>query len=216
MFDAGRLLLIKKLRAPLSIAVFVFFCAGYYFYSNSFLQPVWLASFYLEQGNNKRIISVLSPFISSADAPPDIYYLMSTAYRNMDELEKAIAICRKGLEKYPESSKLLNSLGWAYINTAQPAKAKDCFESALQNEPDNGMSYLGMAHVCLLKRKFSRARTHLVRVINTEKDPYYFFLMGETYRFPRDYQKAVKWYRTTLRRFPCSSYGYIGIGYVLT
>ena len=90
----------------------------------------------IEQGDNVRAVNILSAAL--ADRPtPDTYLLLSRAYGNMREWQKAEDVLRQAIERYPQDPQFLNQLADLYLTNNNPDSAKDALRGALGVDPDN-------------------------------------------------------------------------------
>jgi hypothetical protein len=67
--------------------------------------------------------------------------------RRQGQAERAVEICREGLERYPEQLSARVTLGWALVDLTRYEEAKPEFEYVLRRAPDNLLAIRGMAHL---------------------------------------------------------------------
>ena len=76
------------------------------------------------------------------DEEGEIYFSLYFCYNALDDKEKAAAILEEGVQKYPENSKVLESLITVYTEVGKdPAEIIKLTEAAIANDPTNPINY---------------------------------------------------------------------------
>ena len=68
-------------------------------------------------------------------------------FRRSGDLDKAIALCREGLKKFPDHVSARVTLGWALLDKGQYDEARAELEQALKRAPDNLAAIRGLAEL---------------------------------------------------------------------
>jgi tetratricopeptide (TPR) repeat protein len=68
-------------------------------------------------------------------------------YRRAGDLDRAIALCREGLKKFPDHVSARVTLGWALLDQKKYEEAQVELESALKRAPDNLAAIRGLAEL---------------------------------------------------------------------
>ncbi len=82
----------------------------------------------LKAGDYQQAEELYEPFVKGEDPPFSVLYNYGMALFNQNKLEQAIESLNQALEKNPDSSKVLLTLGLAYRGRGEMEKAKECFE----------------------------------------------------------------------------------------
>lgn len=68
-------------------------------------------------------------------------------FRRAGDLDRAIALCRDGLQRFPEQLSARVTLGWALLDKGQYDAARDELEQVLRKAPDNLAAIRGLAEL---------------------------------------------------------------------
>jgi len=68
-------------------------------------------------------------------------------FRRAGDLERAIALCREGLHRYPDHLSARVTLGWALLDQGKYDDARDELERVLKRAPDNLAAIRGLAQL---------------------------------------------------------------------
>ena len=68
-------------------------------------------------------------------------------FRRAGDLDKAIALCREGLKKFPDQTSARVTLGWALLDQGKYDEARAELELALKRAPDNLAAIRGLAEL---------------------------------------------------------------------
>ncbi len=80
-----------------------------------------------------------------------VYYLQSLI--EMGDFKKAEKIVKKLQHDYPNDLKYLVDLGYVYISSNEPAKAKDIFEDAIKKITANSQQVIDLANAFFMRRQ---------------------------------------------------------------
>jgi tetratricopeptide (TPR) repeat protein len=73
---------------------------------------------------------------------PDIYTTLASIYRSQNKNDQALAVLKKGTQKFPEDKALKSEEFNFYISTGRTAEAKANLEEAIKREPTNATYHL--------------------------------------------------------------------------
>src|SRR6185369_1800027 len=68
-------------------------------------------------------------------------------FRRAGDLERAIALCREGLQKFPDLLSARVTLGWALLDKGDFAEARVELQAVLKRAPDNLAAIRGLAEL---------------------------------------------------------------------
>lgn len=68
-------------------------------------------------------------------------------FRRAGDLERAVALCREGLQKFPEHLSARVTLGWALLDLGRYDEAFEALQQVLKRAPDNLAAIRGMAEL---------------------------------------------------------------------
>src|SRR5262245_17818987 len=83
-------------------------------------------------------------------------------FRRAGDLERAIALCREGLKKFPGMLSARVTLGWSLLDKGQYEEARMELEQVLKRAPDNLAAIRGLAEL--------HDRTELVSAMDGHAD----------------------------------------------
>ena len=66
-------------------------------------------------------------------------------FRRAGELERAVALCQEGLQKFPDHLSARVTLGWAYLDLGKHDEARSELERVIRRAPDNLAAIRGLA-----------------------------------------------------------------------
>jgi ribosomal protein S12 methylthiotransferase accessory factor len=72
---------------------------------------------------------------------PDIYSHMGACLKDLEQYERAIATCKKGLAIDEQRPDMFNTIGFCHFMQKDHKKAITCFESALEVDPSLAINY---------------------------------------------------------------------------
>jgi len=101
------------------------------------------------QGRQKENIDKYEEIVKNNPDNARNWYLLAYScggnYGDGLNPEKALEICKKGLERFPNDVSLLNLCGELYRGLKKYEEAIDYFKKSVEQNPDMGGSYYGMA-----------------------------------------------------------------------
>jgi protein O-mannosyl-transferase len=149
----------------------------------------------LDQGN----VVVISNLAAS-------HLLMYEQTQDRAHIDRAIALCEKGLSQDDRLAPLWDTLGRAYTfdtNIRSYDRAHLYFDRALKLQPENAMVHFHKGAAYAVEQKVDAALPYLERARELEPglpDTYKF--LAYTYRGRRQYQEAIKYFNEYLQRQP--------------
>jgi len=96
------------------------------------------------------------------------FYKRASLFHRRGRLEDAKGFYKKALMLDPNSVKVLNDLGVAYMQGRDYVEAQESFEQAIQRKPDYVDAYYNLACLYALKGEKIRSLTHLKKAISLD------------------------------------------------
>ena len=96
------------------------------------------------------------------------FYKRASLFHRRGRLEDAKGFYKKALMLDPNSVKVLNDLGVAYMQGRNYVEAQESFEQAIQRKPDYVDAYYNLACLYALKGEKIRSLTHLKKAISLD------------------------------------------------
>jgi tetratricopeptide (TPR) repeat protein len=106
-----------------------------------------IAHCHYTKGDYKSAIPMLEKIIKNPKAADHVYQLLGNSYDNEFKRDEALAIYKKGVEKYPNSGPLYCDMGVLHIGKKQLDKALIYFEKGIQVDATYASNYY---HACKL------------------------------------------------------------------
>ena len=78
---------------------------------------------------------------------PAAFGVIAERFRRAGQPEKAVTLCREGLEKFPEHLSAQVTLGWSLLDMGKHQEAFDQLKSVLKRAPDNLAAIRGLAEL---------------------------------------------------------------------
>ncbi len=98
---------------------------------------------------------------ASAYSPPRSFHLLADAYEMIDQLSRAISVCREGLEQYPQDRDLRLKLALLYVKEQKLDDAARQWQQVIAESPTDFLANLNLGIYYLSKGDMERGRTHL-------------------------------------------------------
>jgi tetratricopeptide (TPR) repeat protein len=121
----------------------------------------FIGQYYLQQEQYQKSLDYLQEMIASSDkAEESLYLIASVAAQKLQKNDLALEILQAGLAVYPDSSNLLNSLGYTIADlelTAQFAEAEKYLLQAVQLEPESSMIWDSLAWLYYRQGRYQEA-----------------------------------------------------------
>lgn len=154
-----------------------------------------IGELHLDQEEYEKAISIYNslPWKSHGEQR---YYGITRELIEEEEYEKASELIQEALEKYPESSALLNSKGLLFYRTDDQYEALRCFDHALTIDSDNAaILYNKALSLNLLEyhEEAFKVLTELLEIV--PDDPQYLVEMGYCNLERKELWAAIYYYR---------------------
>lgn len=78
---------------------------------------------------------------------PAAFGVIAERFRRAGQPDKAVALCREGLEKFPDHLSARVTLGWSLLDMGEHQEAFDQLKSVLKRAPDNLAAIRGLAEL---------------------------------------------------------------------
>jgi tetratricopeptide (TPR) repeat protein len=78
---------------------------------------------------------------------PAAFGVIAERFRRAGQPEKAVTLCREGLEKFPDHLSARVTLGWSLLDMGEHQEAFDQLKSVLKRAPDNLAAIRGLAEL---------------------------------------------------------------------
>jgi tetratricopeptide (TPR) repeat protein len=78
---------------------------------------------------------------------PAAFGVIAERFRRAGQPDKAVALCREGLEKFPEHLSARVTLGWSLLDMGEHQEAFDQLKRVLKRAPDNLAAIRGLAEL---------------------------------------------------------------------
>ncbi len=109
-------------------------------YYTSFYKGLMLNSIYDQKAALKEFEAALERDPVELNMP-DIYSHMGSCLKDLEQYERAIATCEKGLAIDEQRPDMFNTMGFCHFMQKDHKKAITCFESALEVDPSLAINY---------------------------------------------------------------------------
>lgn len=119
-------------------------------------------------GNYSAAVAELEQAIQDGAAHYDageLYAILGKAYEELNQLDKAVAACRKALDLKPDYAPAWNNLGIAYLYQGKLQEAERCHYRALDLQPDYAVAYVSLGAVYTTANEPHKAVDVLLKAI---------------------------------------------------
>ena len=93
---------------------------------------------------------------------------LADAYRKNGELDEAIELCEKGLERFPDYASARVILGKCFYDKGATERARDEFARVLETDPDNMVARKYMGEILLAENKKEEAAAHFRHLLSVD------------------------------------------------
>jgi len=141
----------------------------------------------------------------SPDAPEG-YTLEAEVMQKLNQWDTSISSLNDAIEKDPESGRLFNLRGYAYLNLDKPDEAKEDFERAIALD-DLPSAHRNIVLHKLMNGEGEKAIQYLLdRIRSSPKDVENWILMGDLMKKGGHDAKARTYYEQALKMDPSNEY----------
>lgn len=107
----------------------------------------------------------------AAEADKRLNLLLARNYSSAGDVDSAMQLLRSLVDQYPDDSRVLQHLGFAYLLARQFESAAAVFEDVLERDPKNDTAYLNLATVHESMGNLDKAESYLAKVADGSVDP---------------------------------------------
>lgn len=100
-----------------------------------------LALAYERKGDHQRVVEILEPYLSLPVFGPASYALLGSAYDELGESGKSIALFERAITRYPGAGTLYANAGVTEIGQGRTAQALQYFERGIEHDPRHASNY---------------------------------------------------------------------------
>ena len=151
--------------------------------------------------------------VPESDADMQLYCAVGKCYRHEKEYDKSISLLHKGLDKYPDSDRLYDTLGWVLIDVKRWPEATKALQEAVKRNQKNYGTYMGLWFCYRTEKDYNRGYAALVKAEALAPDSawvcqeygWYYYAVGA-------YEDACTMFSRAARCDDKSPDPYIGLG----
>ncbi len=129
------------------------------------------ASELVKKGESEKALSKIEGVLNNAPNFADAYFVQGLAYKNMEELDRAIAAYGQAITLDPDYVHAYNNRGLAYQQAGERDLAVADFTSALEVDPAYVTGYFNRAVILASMGDLKAARADVVKVQELTDDP---------------------------------------------
>ena len=107
----------------------------------------------------------------AAEADKRLNLLLARNYSSAGDLDTAMQLLRALVDQYPDDSRVLQHLGFAYLLAGQFEAAAATFEDVIERDPSNDTAFLNLATVYESMGNLQQAQNFLSKVATSSADP---------------------------------------------
>jgi tetratricopeptide (TPR) repeat protein len=117
-------------------------------------------------------MSEISELKKKLEENPDslVFISLADACRKHGELEDALKVCKKGLEKHPSNASARIVLGRIYMDQSKTTEAIQEFEKILEVDPENMMAHSLLGSVHIKKGDYQAAIDEYQKILSLNPD----------------------------------------------
>ena len=157
----------------------------------------------LENDNNPRLAEITDRLLATAPDNLNGLYHLATFRFYQGRVDEAIQLTKRVLEGDPGSVRARRLLAVSYDKTFQPDLADAEFRRAIEQAPDDYVSYNNYGVFLLGRNRAAEARDQFRRAIALNPENVQGFVgIGESFRRAGRKTEAEQWYRKALRLDP--------------
>jgi len=157
----------------------------------------------LENDNNPRLAEITDRLLVTAQDNPHGLYHLATFRFYQGRVDEAIQLTTRVLGSDPGSVRARRLLAVSYDKTFQPDLAEAEFRRAIEQAPDDFVSYNNYGVFLLGRNRAAEARDQFRRAIALNPEDIQGFVgIGESLRQAGKRSEAEQWYRRALRLDP--------------
>ncbi len=123
----------------------------------------------LERGKPEEAGEILSPYLRESSAPESILLLQAEIALNQGELEKAVQLCERIVEREPLSVAGHYLLGVIYLTWEDEARAIEEFKKVLYLQPEHALARFNLGDLYSQVGQFDEARLEYANVVRLLK-----------------------------------------------
>jgi tetratricopeptide (TPR) repeat protein len=112
---------------------------------------------------NEELQNLIDRFGRAPDSR--LFAPLADAYRKSGDIDKAIEICERGLEKYPDYASAHIILGKCFYDKGATQRAQDEFMNVLDHDPENMVAIKFMGEISLAENKQEEAVDYFKRLL---------------------------------------------------
>jgi chemotaxis protein methyltransferase CheR len=137
--------------------------------SNEIEQICATAKELLEMGQPERASEILNPYLREATAPESVILLQAEIALNRGDLDKAVQLCERLVQREPLSIAGHYLLGIIYRTWEDEARAIEEFRKLLYLEPEHALARFNLGELYSQVGQFDEARVEYVEVVRLLK-----------------------------------------------
>jgi chemotaxis protein methyltransferase CheR len=137
--------------------------------SNEIEQICATAKELLEMGQPERASEILNPYLREATAPESVILLQAEIALNRGDLDKAVQLCERLVQREPLSIAGHYLLGIIYRTWEDEARAIEEFRKVLYLEPEHALARFNLGELYSQVGQFDEARVEYVEVVRLLK-----------------------------------------------
>lgn len=117
-------------------------------------------------------MSEIAELKKKLEESPDslVFISLADACRKNGDLDEALKVCKKGLEKHPSNASARIVLGRIYVDQSKTAEAIQEFEKILELDPENMMAHSLLGSVYIKKGDYQAAIDEYQKILSLNPD----------------------------------------------